>query len=132
MNEKSKPGQLAMAIQGGGEESQEPLSDPEIEKTQSAEGENIILSEDIDPRIGEDKSELQAIEELEEVNIDPQNHSRMVKLGKNLCNKRKAELIRFLQDNVDVFGWSHEDMVGISPNVIMHTLHLDKSVPAKS
>ena len=64
-----------MAIQGGGKESQEPLTDPEIEKPQSAEGENIILSEDIDPRIGEDRSELQAIEELEEVNIDLQNPS---------------------------------------------------------
>ena len=56
----------------------------------------------------------------------------MVKLGKNLCSKRKAELTKFLQDNLDVFSWSHEDMVGISPSVIMHTLHLDKSVPAKS
>ena len=96
------------------------------------EGKNIILNNDIDPRIGEDKSELQAIEELEEVNIDPQNPSRMVKLGKNLCSKRKAELIEFLQENLDVFAWSHEDMVGISPSVIMHTLHLDKSVPEKS
>ena len=84
-----------MAIQGE-EESQEPLADPEIEKPQSAEGENVVLSEDIDPRIGEDRSELQAIEELEEVNIDPQNPSRMVKLRKNLCSKRKAELTKFM------------------------------------
>ena len=58
MKGKLKPGQLAMAIQGGEEESQEPLPNPEIEKPQSAEGENIVLSEDIDPRVGEDKSEL--------------------------------------------------------------------------
>ena len=121
-----------MTIQGGNEESQELVPSPEIEKPQNAEGENIILSDDIDPRIGKDKSELQAIEELEEVNIDPQNPSRMVKLGKNLCGERKAELIKFLQENLDVFAWSHEDMVGISSSVIMHTLHLDKSVPAKS
>ena len=31
-----------------------------------------------------------------------------------------------------MFAWSHGDMVGISLSVIMHTLHLDKSVPAKS
>ena len=92
-----------MTIQGGNEESQELVPSPKIEKPQSAKGENIILNNDIDPRIGEDRSELQAIEELEEVNIDPQDPSKVVKLGKNLCSERKAELLRFLQENLDVF-----------------------------
>ena len=121
-----------MTIQSGNEESQEVGPIPEIEKPQRANGEDITLNDDIDPRIGEDRSELQAIEELEEVNIDPKDPSKVVKLEKNLCNKRKAELLRFLQENLDVFAWSHEDMIGISPSVIMHTLSLDKNMPAKS
>ena len=66
------------------------------------------------------------------MNIDKQNPSQTVKLGKHLCDKRKAELTAFLRKNLDVFAWSHEDMIGIRPSVIMHTLHLDKSIPAKS
>ena len=101
-------------------------------KTQQKEDSNATQRDDIDPRMGEERSERQAIEELEEVNIDPKEASRVVKVGKNLDGKRKKELVNFLQENLDVFAWSHEDMVGISPNVIMHTLNLDKNVPAKS
>ena len=48
---------MAMAILSE-KESQEPLAAPEIEKSQDAKGESVALSEDIDPRIGEDRSEL--------------------------------------------------------------------------
>ena len=86
-----------MTIQGESEESQEIVPSPEIEKPQNDRREDIILNNDIDPRIGKDRSELQAIKELEEVNIDPQDPSKVVKLRKNLCSESKAELIRFLQ-----------------------------------
>ena len=33
--------------------------------------------------------------------------------------------IRFLKENLDVFAWSHEDMSGISPEVIQHKLNVD-------
>ena len=46
--------------------------------------------------MGEERSERQAIEELEEVNIDPKEASRVVKVGKNLDGKRKKELVDFL------------------------------------
>ena len=121
-----------MAVQDRGEESQEVRADLGMEEPQQVSCRGTTPSEDIDPRIGEDKSKLQAIEELEEVSIDPKDASRVVKLGKNLDADRKAELITFLQENLDVFAWSHEDMIGISPSVIMHTLNLDKNMPAKS
>ena len=37
--------------------------------------------------------------------------------------KRKQDLVHFLKKSMDVFAWSHEDMLGIDPSVI--TLRLN-------
>ena len=31
----------------------------------------------------------------------------------------------FLKENMDIFAWSHEDMLGIDPSVIVHRLNVD-------
>ena len=41
--------------------------------------------------------------------------------------KIKKDLIRFLRENIDVFAWSNEDMLGIDPNVITHRLNVHPS-----
>ena len=38
--------------------------------------------------------------------------------------KTKQDLIQFLREIIDVFAWSHEDMLGIDPNVITHHLNV--------
>jgi hypothetical protein len=37
----------------------------------------------------------------------------------------KEEFMTFLRDNDDVFAWSHEDMPGIDPSVMVHKLNVD-------
>jgi hypothetical protein len=37
----------------------------------------------------------------------------------------KEDLVAFLRRNNDVFAWSHEDMPGIDPSVIVHKLNVD-------
>jgi hypothetical protein len=37
----------------------------------------------------------------------------------------KEELVAFLRHNNDVFAWSHKDMPGIDPSVIVHKLNVD-------
>ena len=37
----------------------------------------------------------------------------------------KKEIISFLKDNLDVFTWSREDMLGILANIIQHHLNMD-------
>ena len=39
----------------------------------------------------------------------------------------KEQLISFLKKNADCFAWTHEDMVGIDPNVISHKLNVDST-----
>ena len=36
-------------------------------------------------------------------------------------------LTTFLRENQDVFAWSHEDMLGIDPSVIVHRLNVSPS-----
>ena len=38
--------------------------------------------------------------------------------------KTKRDLVQFLRENIDVFAWSHEDMLGIDPNVITNHLNV--------
>uniref|UniRef100_A0A2N9H299 Reverse transcriptase domain-containing protein n=1 Tax=Fagus sylvatica TaxID=28930 RepID=A0A2N9H299_FAGSY len=37
-------------------------------------------------------------------------------------------VVQFLRENVDVFAWSHEDMPGISTNVMVHKLNINPSI----
>ncbi|KAL5539294.1 hypothetical protein UlMin_046152 [Ulmus minor] len=37
----------------------------------------------------------------------------------------KEDLITFLREHHDVFAWSHEDMLGIDPSIIVHRLNID-------
>ena len=48
----------------------------------------------------------------------------MLKLGENLSNELKEELTGFLKANLNVFVWTHEDMVGILSNIMCHRLNI--------
>jgi hypothetical protein len=36
--------------------------------------------------------------------------------------------VDFLRKNMEVFAWSHEDMLGISPEEIVHVLNVDPNM----
>ena len=38
-------------------------------------------------------------------------------------------LTAFLRANQDVFAWSHEDMPGIDPSIMVHKLNVSSSFP---
>ena len=42
----------------------------------------------------------------------------------------RQALTAFLRDNQDVFAWSHEDMLGINPSIIVHKLNVSPSFPS--
>ena len=63
--------------------------------------------------------------QLEEFVLDPGHPDRTVFMGTSFDPIIKEQLTYFLQDHVDCFAWTHEDMVGIDPNVISHKLNVD-------
>ena len=60
------------------------------------------------------------IEGLVEVAVCEHEPTRVLKLGENLGCELKEELTCFLKANLDVFAWTHKDMVGIHLDVMCH------------
>jgi len=52
---------------------------------------------------------------------------KTIRVGSQLSPTIKMALVTFLRRNQDVFAWSHEDMPGIPPSVIVHKLMVDPS-----
>ena len=61
-----------------------------------------------------------------EVIVDNEEHTRVLKVGRNLEQGRFNELVRFLRANLDVFTWRRKDIVGLHPDVICHRMNIDQ------
>ena len=51
--------------------------------------------------------------------------SRVVKIGRNLKSELVEPLFEFLKKNLDIFAWTHANMVGIHPDIMCHNLNID-------
>lgn len=72
--------------------------------------------------------ELEPVNELEDVPIDQNDPSKIIKIGWNINKKLQEELIRFIEHLLDVFAWTHANMVGIDPTVICRAVNIDPNV----
>ena len=53
------------------------------------------------------------------------NPVKTTQVGTNLNTNPKEGIINFLKDNLDVFAWNYENMLGIPANIILHHLNVD-------
>ena len=63
-------------------------------------------------------------EVLEDISLDENNPERCTRVGADLEEKIKKDLVHFLKKNIDVFAWIHEDMLGIDSSFITHRLNV--------
>ena len=63
-------------------------------------------------------------EVLEDIPLEEGNPEKFIRIGTSMKEKTKQDLIQFLREIIDVFAWSHEDMLGINPSVITHRLNV--------
>ena len=70
---------------------------------------------------------VKPIEELEEMTLNNSRPERTTRIGTLASWLIRQALTAFLRDNQDVFTWSHEDMLGINPSVIVHRLNVSPS-----
>ena len=63
-------------------------------------------------------------EVLEDVLLQENDPEKFTRIGTSMKEKVKKDLIQFLRKGVVVFVWSHDDMLGIDPNVITHRLNV--------
>ncbi|WZZ27514.1 hypothetical protein YC2023_010915 [Brassica napus] len=62
---------------------------------------------------------------MDEVPLTEGDQTRHLKIGSKLTEGLRRRLIDFLRSNSDCFAWSHADMFGIDPMIIMHKLQVD-------
>ena len=65
------------------------------------------------------------MEALETVELAEGEANKTTKIRMTLSPEMRTRLIQFLKENLDVFAWSHEDMLGIAPEVIQHKLNVN-------
>ena len=74
--------------------------------------------------IEEKRIVIEPIEALEDISLDEDDPEKSTRIGTDLEEKIKKDLIHFLRENIDVFARSHEDMPGINPSVITQHLNI--------
>jgi hypothetical protein len=58
------------------------------------------------------------------IELVPGDATKTTKIGASLPPDLLMELVRFLRDNMDVFAWSPNDLVGIDPAIVEHRLNV--------
>ena len=72
---------------------------------------------------------VEPVERLEEILLDNSKPDRTTRIG-TLANSIVCQaLTTFLKENQDVFSWSHEDMPGNDPSIMVHRLNVSPSFP---
>ena len=79
--------------------------------------------------IEEQQTTAEPVEELDEITLNESRPKRMTRMRTLASPPIRRALTAFLRMNQDVFTWSHEDMPGIDPSVIVHRLNVN---PASS
>ena len=69
-----------------------------------------------------EEEKLEALETVELLDGEPM---KTIKVRMTMSANTKKKLVQFLKENMDIFVWSHEDMLGISPKIIQHKLDVD-------
>ena len=64
------------------------------------------------------------VERLEEIFLDDFKLDRTTRIGTLASLMVRQALTPFLKDNQDVFAWSHEDLPGIDPLIMVHRLNV--------
>ena len=72
-----------------------------------------------------EEKEEDKVETLETVELVEGKATKTTKIGMTLSPEIKTWLVQFLKENLDVFAWTHEDTLGISPKVIQYKLNVD-------
>ncbi|KAM0070937.1 putative nucleotidyltransferase, Ribonuclease H [Helianthus debilis subsp. tardiflorus] len=66
-------------------------------------------------------------QDVKKIILDQDNPDISVLVGTNIPQDIEEQLTNFLKCRMSTFAWKHEDMTGISKDVITHKLGIDKS-----
>ena len=67
-------------------------------------------------------------QDVDEILLDPSDPESKIYIRSGILGKMKEDLISFLKRRKSTFAWKHEDMTGISKDIITHKLGIDRSI----
>ena len=68
-------------------------------------------------------------ESVEVVNLGMNEEAKEVRVGSDSQEEVKEKLIKLLNDYMDVFAWSYQDMPGLNTDIMVHLLPLREECP---
>ncbi|GKV37609.1 hypothetical protein SLEP1_g45619 [Rubroshorea leprosula] len=80
---------------------------------------------DIEHRPEGVEQKAEPVEPVETVPLNPDVPERTVKISTKLTKEERAELLKFLRDNQDMFAWTTDEMPGIPAELTVHKLSTD-------
>ena len=66
-------------------------------------------------------------DEVEECNIGIEKDPKVIKISKNLTKESKEKYIKLMKESYDVFAWTYDDLKFYDPDVIQHTIPIQKN-----
>ena len=79
--------------------------------------------------IEERQVNVELMEGLETISLDNEHAERITHISTQASPSMRKGLTLFLRDNLDVFAWTHENMLEIDLNTIVHQLSISPSFP---
>ena len=72
-----------------------------------------------------EEKEEDKVEALETMELVEGETAKTTRIRTTFSPEMRTRLVQFLKENLDVFAWSHEDMLGICLKVIQYRLNVD-------
>jgi hypothetical protein len=92
--------------------------------------EDCELPEELARLLKQEKRIIQPHQEsIEVINLGTEDAKREIKIGDALEDNVKKGLIELLQEYVDIFAWSYQDMPGLDTNIVVYRLPLKEDCP---
>ena len=75
------------------------------------------------------EAKIQLKKELEEIKLGPElGFQKPVLISSQLTAQEKEQLVGLLKKYVDVFAWMYDEMPGMDPGLVVHSLNVDPGV----
>ena len=75
------------------------------------------------------EAQIQHEEELREINLGVELGSqKLVFISSQLMAQEREQLVALLQKYRDVFAWTYDEMPGLDPGLVVHSLNVDLGV----
>ena len=75
------------------------------------------------------EAKIQPEKELEEIKLGPEQGSQKpILISSQLTTQEKEQLVALLKKYMDVFAWMYDEMPGMDPGQVVHSLNVDPGV----